>query len=225
MTMKKPLRHLPPLLVLLAAVVAVRADDAKTVYENNFERVEVGKLPGDKAPDYFLVVDGAFATKEEGGNKFLELPGAPLDTFGAVFGPTTNSDVAVSARIKGTKNGRRFPAFAVGLNGQGGYRLQVSPGKGTVELFKGDDSVANAPFEWKSGEWTWLRLQILKTGDTWKLEGKAWLQGGTEPSQPLVVFEDKKEPNAGRASIWGSPYATTPIDYDDIMIKQVGPAK
>ena len=71
--------------------------------------------------------------------------------------------------------------FAVGLNGQGGYRLQVSPGKGTLEIYKGDESVANVPYEWKSGEWTMLRLQITKSGAIWKVAGKAWTQGATEP--------------------------------------------
>src|SRR5437588_932962 len=84
----------------------------KPVYENNFEKAEVGKVPDD-----FLVLDGAFVVKEEGRNKFLELPGAPLDSFGVLFGPTQSAGVAVSARIHGTGKGRRFPTFGVGLNG------------------------------------------------------------------------------------------------------------
>ena len=41
-----------------------------------------------------LVLDGAFAVKAEGGNKFLELPGAPLDTYGLLFGPTVSANIA-----------------------------------------------------------------------------------------------------------------------------------
>jgi len=218
--MKTPLLAFAAPFLLLSASFPARADDAKPLYENNFEHTDAGKVPDD-----FLVLDGGFAVKEEGGNKFLELPGAPLDTYGVVFGPTVKTDVALTGRIKGTKNGRRFPAFGIGLNGQGGYRLQVSPGKGTLELYKGDESVASVPYAWKSGEWVWLRLQILKAGDAWKLEGKIWLPGETEPAQASVSYEDKKEPNAGRASIWGSPYATTPIDYDDLTVKSIGPGK
>ena len=118
--------------------------------------------------------------KEENGNKFLELPGAPLDTFGVLFGPTQGSGVAVSARIFGTGKGRRFPSFGVGLNGAGGYRLVVSPAKKALELFKGDESVASGAFEWESGTWTLLKLQVRKSGDAWKVEGKAWhADGGT----------------------------------------------
>src|SRR5438874_13641621 len=65
-----------------------RAAEGKVIYENNFEKAEVGKVPED-----FLVLDGAFTVKEEGGNKFLELPGAPLDTFGLLFGPTQGPGV------------------------------------------------------------------------------------------------------------------------------------
>ena len=196
------------------------ADDAKPLFENNFEQAEVGKVP-----EGFLVLDGDFAVKEDGGNKFLELPGAPLDSFGVLFGPTVKDDVTVSARMNGTRKGRRFPTFAVGLNGQHGYRLQVSPAKGALEIFKGDDSVANVPFEWKSGEWTLLEFQITKSGDVWKLEGKAWVQGTPKPPQPMILYEEKTEPSAGRASIWGSPISTTPIQFDDLIIRPVESAK
>lgn len=208
-------------LVLLAGVLfSAIADDAKPLFENNFEQAEVGKVP-----DGFLVLDGGFEVKQENGNKFLELPGAPLDTFGVLFGPTEKSDIAVSARINGTKKGRRYPTFGIGLNGQGGYRLQVSPGKGALELYKGDTSVTNVPFEWKSGEWTMLQLQVTKAGDAWKVEGKAWTQGSAEPDKPTVSYEDKSEPSAGRASIWGSPFSTTPIQFDDLVIRRVGGGK
>src|SRR6266705_5565560 len=111
------------------------AQQAKPLYENDFEQAAL-----DKVPDDFLVLDGQFAVKEEGGNKFLELPGAPLDSYGALFGPTETEDISVSARIFGTGKGRRYPTFGVGLNGQGtsAYRLQVSPAKKALELFKGD---------------------------------------------------------------------------------------
>lgn len=216
----KHLKMIGVLSLLVCGVFSAVAEDAKPLFENNFEQAEVGKVP-----DGFLVLDGGFAVKEESGNKFLELPGAPLDTFGVLFGPTETNNVVVSARINGTKKGRRFPTFAVGLNGQGGFRLQVSPGKGTLEIYKGDESVANVPYEWKSGEWTMLKLQLTKAGDVWKVEGKAWAQGSTEPAKALITYDEKTEPSAGRASIWGSPFATTPIQFDDLVIKQVAAGK
>jgi len=195
---------------------SVRAQSAKPVYENNFEKAEVDKLPGD-----FLVLDGAFTVKEADGNKFLELPGAPLDSYGALFGPTEKDGLAVAARIFGTGKGRRFPTFAVSLNGVGGYKLQVSPAKKALELYHGDDVVATAAFDWKSGTWTMLRLQIRKVGDSWKVEGKAWEQSGKEPDSWPIALDQKEAPTPGRPSIWGMPYSGTPIWFDDLVVVPV----
>ena len=202
------------LVLLTGLALGAFAQQAKLLYENDFEKAAL-----DKVPDDFLVLDGQFAVKEEGDNKFLELPGAPLDTFGVLFGPTEKEGTAVSARIFGTGKGRRYPTFAVGLNGQGtsAYRLQVSPAKKALELFKGDEVKATVPYEWQSGAWTRLRLQVRKVKDgQWKVEGKVWTD--KEPSAWLVSFDEREQPVAGKASIWGSPYATTPIRFDDLKV-------
>ena len=185
----------------------------KPLYENNFETAAVGKVPED-----FLVLDGGFAVKAEGGNKFLELPGSPLDSFGVQFGPGGNSEVTVSARINSTAKGRRFPTFGVGLNGVAGYRLQVSPAKNLLELYRDQELKGSVAFEWKSGAWTHLRLQIRKDkAGGWKIEGKAWVEGSTEPAWTIAVA-DKEDPPAGRASVFGSPYSGTPIQFDDLAV-------
>jgi hypothetical protein len=205
--------------LLIALAMTAAAEDAKPLYENNFEQAEVGKVP-----DGLLVIDGNFSVKTDATNKFLELPGDPLDTYGVMFGPAEKSDVVVSARFNGTAHARRGPVFGVGLNGQGGYKLEYAGGKKALEIHKGDDIVATVPFEWKSGEWTTLRLQIRKAGDVWKLEGKAW-QGGTEPAAIMISYDETAEPTPGRASIWGMPYSSTPIQFDDLLLKQLEPAK
>ncbi|MEO8428542.1 MAG: hypothetical protein ABI651_15690, partial [Verrucomicrobiota bacterium] len=170
----------------------------------------------------FLILDGLFAVKQDGNNKFFELPGAPLDTFGALFGPTESDGVAVSARIHGTGKGRRFPTFAVSLNGAGGYRLQVSPAKKSLELYKGDVVKSTTPYDWQSDKWTFLRLQVRKVKDgEWKVEGKAWTQGSPEPAWQITTDEKEAAP-AGRSGIWGSPYASTPIRFDDLVVLQLG---
>src|SRR5436190_4915221 len=202
------------LVLLTGLAFGAFAQQDKALYENNFEAAVI-----DKVPDDFLVLDGQFAVKEEGGNKFLELPGAPLDTFGVLFGPTEKEGTAVSARIFGTGKGRRYPTFAVGLNGQGtsAYRLQVSPAKKAVELYKGDEVKASVSYEWQPATWTRLRLQVRKVKDgDWKVEGKVWTD--KEPSTWMVSFDEKDQPVAGKASIWGSPYSTTPIRFDDLLV-------
>src|ERR1043166_4534475 len=141
---------------LLAAGLFLQRGNAaeKTLYQADFETNALNKLP-----EEFMVLDGGFLVKEQDGNKFLELPGAPLDTFGLLLGPTEGTGAAISARIYGLSKGRRFPTFAVGLNGVGGYKLQVSPAKNAVELFQGEDLLESAPFSWESGTWTRLRLK------------------------------------------------------------------
>lgn len=203
--------------LMLALVIC--AVDAQVLYTSGFEKAELEKVPDD-----MLVLDGGFAVKEEGGNKFLELPGAPLETFGVLFGPTEASGLSVTARIQGTGKGRRFPTFAVGLNGVGGYKLQVSPAKKLVELVKGEEVVASAPFTWESGSWTMLRLQCRKVNDAeFKVEGKAWKQGDAEPKDWQISRAETVESPAGRSSVWGMPFAGTPVRFDDLQVGKASP--
>jgi hypothetical protein len=37
--------------------------------------------------------------------------------------------------------------------------------------------------------------------------------------------DEKEAPLAGRAGLWGSPYAGTPIRFDDLVVSQVGAEK
>jgi hypothetical protein len=193
------------------------ADAGKVLYQNNFTTNEVGKLP-----EEMLLLDGGFAVQDVSGNKVLQLPGAPLDTFGVLFGPTEPAGLALSARVHSAKRGRREPAFAIGLNGNAGYKLQVSAAKKLLELYKGEDVVAKAPFAWESDSWTMLKLQVRKVKDSeFVIEGKAWKQGSPEPEKWIVTHIENAEPSAGRASIWGNPFAGTPIDFDDLVVRAV----
>jgi hypothetical protein len=187
------------------------------LYTNSFDSAEL-----DKVPDDMLVLDGAFAVKQDGSNKFLELPGAPLDTFGALFGPATNANVTVTAKIFGSGKGRRYPTFGVGVNGAGGYRLKTAPSKDKLELYKGDDVIATAPFKWKSGTWTEFRLQVRSVGSgQWVVEGRAWDASTKEPEKWDISYNEKTEPSPGRASIAGSPYSGTPIRFDDLAVTSI----
>jgi hypothetical protein len=190
---------------------------AAPLYHADFTTNEVGKLPDD-----MLVIEGGFNVQEVEANKVLQLPGAPLETFSVLFGPTESANVIASARVHSTKKGRREPAFALGLNGNAGFRLQVSAAKKLVELYKGDEVVAKAPYTWESGTWTALKLQVRKVKDgEFAVEGKVWKHGASEPASWLVTHTEAAEPSAGRASIWGNPFAGTPIDYDDLKVERL----
>ena len=202
---------------LLALALPLFARGEEAVYANDFESSEIGKAPKD-----FLVIAGAFAVQQDGARKFLELPGSPLDTFGALFGPAKMEGLSVAAKIFGTKTGRKFPAFGLSWNGAGGYRLQVSAAKKQLEIFKGDEARASVPFEWRDATWLSLRIQARQTpAGAWVIEGKAWPAGGAEPEKWTVSLEEKEAPAAGRPGLWGSPFSGTPIRFDDIAVTPI----
>lgn len=204
--------------ILAAGVTTAWVGFAQALYTQDFSQVEPGPMP-----DEFLVLDGQFGVKEDAGNRFVELPGAPLESFGFLFGPNEPSGVEVSARIFGTKTGRKFPTFGLGVNGASGYRLQVAPAKEAIELLRGDVVVASAPFKWQSGTWTRLRVALRKVGDTgYRLEGTAWPADAEAPKQPMVTFDESKVQPPGKASVWGMPFSGTPLRYDDLTVVRLG---
>ncbi len=199
--------------ISLLAAASLTASGAEPLYQNNFEEASVGPSPKE-----LMVISGVFTVAAEAGNKFLELPGAPLDAFGALFGANPPGDATASARFHGTKKGRKFPTFGISLHGVGGYRLQVSPAKNALELYKGDELRQSVPFTWQSGTWTHLRIQLRKSDGGCTVEGKTWTEGTPEPSAWAVTLQEKEVPAPGRAGIWGSPYAGTPIRFDDLRL-------
>ena len=202
---------------LVIGLTALTTHAAEPLYQTNFEKTELGEVPND-----FLVLDGDFAVKQEGGNKYLELPGAPLDSFGFMFGPSARHGNEISARMFGTKKGRRYPVFGVALNGVNGYRLQVAPAKRAIELLKGSTVVAKVPFRWSGVEWLRLALRVEQTGAAeWTVSGRVWADGKKAPAKPTITHKEAKEPRNGKPSIWGSPYSGTPIRYDDIVVKKI----
>jgi hypothetical protein len=199
---------------LALACLAISTFAAAPLYQQNFDSAEAGSVP-----DELLVIDGNFTVKAADGKKALELPGSPLDTFGALFGPSRPENTEVTARILATKKGRKFPAFAVSLNGVGGYRLKVAPAKGAVEIVKADATQKSIPFDWKSGEWTTLKLRGVKAAGGFKIEGKVW-QGDTEPKDWMLTMDVATPPPPGKAGVWGMPFSGTPIRFDDLVVTE-----
>ncbi len=208
LTMKKALS-----LSFSYVVVAFSALAAEPLYQQDFESTGAGSVP-----DSLMVIDGNFTVVAADGKKCLELPGAPLDTFGALFGPGATNNVEVSAKILATKAGRKFPAFAVSLNGVGGYRLRVAPAKGAVEIVRADMAEKSVPFTWQSGEWTALKLRLVKAGEGFRLEGKVW-QGDAEPKEWTISHDIASAPPAGKAGLWGMPFSGTPLRFDDLAVR------
>ena len=197
---------------LMIAVLsgAALGADAPAEYRNDFEKAEAGSVPED-----FLVLNGAYAVKKEGGNSVLELPGEPLDTFGFLAGP--EGATQIQARIKADVTGKRMPEFGVGLGGAGGWRLWVMPAVGEVQIVRNDDVHKAAKFEWKEGAWTHLKLAAKQMGDKWQVQGKVWVEGAKEPEAWSVMLETT-DGVAGRPSVWTIPYSGKPMQVDDLLI-------
>jgi hypothetical protein len=200
------------LLVLVLSCARIMAAEAQVLYTNSFESAAL-----DKVPDDFMVLEGGFEVKAEDGNRFLELPGAPLESFGVLFGPTDKGDVVASARIYATGKSRRYPTFGLGVNGVGGYKLQVTPAKNSLELYRADTRKAVVPYKWSSGKWTHLKIEVRKTATGWDIKGKAWTSGD-EPANWMITTEDQEDLPAGRGGIFASPFSGTPIRFDDLTI-------
>lgn len=201
----------------LHATLAANAPGAQPLYTNDFEKVPEGDPPKDMA-----VLNGTFAVKAVDGNKVLELPGDPVDSFGVLFGPEGESHLCVQARLYGTATGKRSPEFGVGLGDSNGYKLWLMPAVNQLQILKGEDVVATVPYTWKSGVWTVMKLEAKAAGGKTIVDGKAWAHGSEEPKDWTVKFEDKDEAPKGRASVWGSPYSSTPIRFDDLIVSKAG---
>jgi hypothetical protein len=206
------------IICLLSWGMAVSAQ--VTVYQNDFEQASV-----DSVPDDFLVLSGDFAVKTDGQVKWLELPGAPLDTFSVQFGPATNAGLNVTARVLGEAQKRRMPTFSVGLGGVAGYQLRVAPAKAMLELLKDTEVVSTIPFQWTAGEWTSLELQIrLSAPGEWVVEGRAW-QGKAKPAAWLITHKTTVTPITGRASVVGCPFSGRPLRFDDLRLTTAEPGQ
>ncbi|HSU68159.1 MAG TPA: hypothetical protein VLJ39_14875, partial [Tepidisphaeraceae bacterium] len=188
-------------LALLCTALLAADGPGPQKYSIDFQKSEVGK-----APDDFMILDGTFAVREVDGNKCLELAPDPIGNFGALFGPDALVATDVIARIWSASTGKRFPEIGIGTNDAGGYKLFVLPARHVLELRKGDDAIASAPFDWTSGSWTRLRLRVEPKDKTWLIQGKAWPADQKEPEAWTVHFQDTDAPPAGKASIWGNDY-------------------
>jgi hypothetical protein len=202
--------------LLLAGGVALLIAADVAPYTNDFEKAQVGKVPED-----IMVLDGTFAVRSVDGNKCLELAGDPVGSFGALFGPDGLVAMDVKARIWSAAAGKRFPEAGIGADDAGGYKLFTVPARHLLQLRKGDDPVASAPFQWQTAKWIWYRLRVEpQDAKTWQIRGKAWPEGQKEPENWTVVAHDTETPSAGRASLWGSDFSEQPIRFDDLSVEK-----
>ena len=201
-------------LVLLGLMGAVGVC-GEVLYRNDFQDATVGEEPGD-----FLVLDGDFVTKRDGDDRFLELPGTPLENFGALFGPTVRTGSRLGVTIQSQGKGRLVPAFGIGVNGLGGFRLMLSANRRQLELWRGDEVLVKTPYRWRSGSECRLELEAVPRADgDWQVRGWVWERSRGRQSASQIALERVAPPPRGKSSIWGHPFAGNAIRYDDILIE------
>tara|TARA_Y100000588_G_scaffold388185_1_gene487807 strand:+ start:78 stop:830 length:753 start_codon:yes stop_codon:yes gene_type:complete len=192
----------------------------KTVEEINFSGNEIGEEPED-----LFILDGTFTIQEKeagkslGGNMVLSLPGTPVGDFGFLFGPRVKGKpVELQCRIFSTRKGRRMPAFAGGLGGVNGYRLRLNAAAQNLQLVRGEETLASVPHIWASGKWTNLIFRAEPKGNEGAtVSAKVWSEG-IEPSDWSISYEDNEPFTGGKCLLWGLPYASTEILFDDLKV-------
>ena len=93
------------------------------------------------------------------------------------------------------------------------------PARKEIHLVKNNEVIQTAPFAWKSGSQVMLRLAVSPAGvGKWTVTCKAWAAGTPEPADAQITHKTSSLPTRGQCSIWGTPYAGTPIDFDGIKV-------
>ena len=190
------------------------------VYENDFSSYALGEEPED-----LFILDGVFSVREVEGTKVLALPGVPIGDFGILFGPRLKGKpVDFRCRVFSTRKGRRMPAFVAGLGGLNGFRLRIDCAAGSLRLIRGEEILTETPFAWKSGSWTHLRFRVEPAGgEGAKVFGKVWDATDKEPSVWNLVHRTKELFVGGKCVLWGIPYASSEIFFDDLKVFSLAP--
>jgi hypothetical protein len=203
------------LFALLTLLPFASADPTPApLYSQNFETLKEGE-----PPEEIQILDGEFVIKKVGDNKLLEMGPDPLKASGILFGPGDKNEYTVSARIKTSATGKRFPEFGLGSCGPNQFKLWVMPATGELQILSGDDTVAKTAYKWQSGAWTRLKLRVARIdANKFIIQGKAWPDGKDEPKDWQVTYEDPGAPRPGRAGLYSTPYAGTATQFDDIIV-------
>jgi len=193
-------------------ICLIGPSNAAEVFEPDIQKLELGPVPR----EVLFVVDGSFLVSEKEGRKVIEVESAPIADANAQGGASAKGNARITAKVFASKRARSFPRFGVSVHGISGYRLMVNPPLKQIELIKGDEVVANAPFSWTSDTWVEIDLtaKMSPEGDRWTLQGKVTPAEG-EPAS-IQHQDDSGMKGTGKCSLWATPYSELPIFFDAI---------
>lgn len=195
--------------------VSAFAEEAK----ENVTKVDFEKYDAAVEPDDLFIIEGTFKIVAEEKNKILELAAAPVVESGIIFGKSLKGGGTIRAKIKAGKKRRAAPRFGVGMHGISGFRFRVVPARKLVELVKDEEAVKTVKdVKWTGDTWYQLELAVTPDGEKWKIECRLWEASAERPEKPLLTHTSDEKPGQGKASIWGTAYASKPIYFDDVEI-------
>lgn len=185
----------------------------------------VDEWPEGEPPKEVFVVDGTIKVAAKDGNKAIMVSPENLVDASAQFAVSAAGDSVIKARVFASKQGRSNPRFGIAVHGMSGYRLLVNAPKKELELVKNEEVLASMPFTWTSDAWLWMKLEAHKQGEDWTITGKTWAADASEPAESQLTHQDKGLKGQGKASVWATPYSSTPIYFDDIEVSIEVPAE
>lgn len=173
-----------------------------------------------EVPKEVFVVDGTVKIAAKDGNKAIMIDGTPIVDASAQLAVSAAGESSIQARVFASKRARSMPKFGISVHGMSGYRLLINAAKKQLELVKGDAVAASVPYTWTSETWVQMKLEVKRAeGTAWSITGKAWPADASEPAEPLIKHADKDLKGQGKTGVWATPYAETPVYFDDIEVK------
>ena len=186
-------------------------------FREDFSRLEIGS-----EPESLFILDGAFTVqvdKNEG--KSLTLPGSPMGDFGLLFGPRIREKgLELRFSFFSRKKGRRMPSIAAGIGGVRGLRLRLNPAVKNLVLSFDEQTIKKTPFSWVGDKWWSARFQMTPkdSNQSTFVQFKLWPKQEAEPENWLISEKFDIQYKGGKCALWGFPYASTPILFDDLTI-------
>ena len=191
--------------------------DWNVEFSEDFTGVDV-----EAEPESIFILDGEYTVqKADSNNKCLSLPGSPMGDFGLLFGPREREKpLELSFSFYASKKGRRMPSIAASIGGVRGYKLRLNPAARNLVLSMDETVFKEVPFSWKGEQWWKVRFQAFMgdTNQTTRLQCKLWPKEQNEPTEWFISEEFDIEYRGGKCALWGFPYSSTPILFDDLVI-------
>ena len=186
-------------------------------FSEDFSELEIGS-----EPESLFILDGAYSVQVDQNNqKSLALPGSPMGDFGLLFGPRIREKgLELRFSFFSSKKGRRMPSFAAGMGGVRGLRLRLNPASRNLVLSFDDQILKEIPFSWMGDQWWSVRFQMTPedSNQSTFAQYKLWPKQEAEPDTWLISEKFSIQYKGGKCALWGFPYASTPILFDDITI-------